>query len=355
MERVAPNAVGSTVGIAGPEPISSGRASLSPVSSRALPFSRRNISSPCTLGGPGAPGLRYGPPKSTGKSCYNSEGDNRLLNLPGTRKSTLPVLLLIALTASSAVAQTPPAPSPAEQQSMLAAIRQYAERYVGNLPNFICEQVTRQFEAGKKPKRWHKGDMLASKLVYEDGREERTLQMVNNRPVGLRGRFLRRPLETEGEFGMLMDRVFGSAGDTDFTWCGWDTRDGRTLAVFHYSIDGQHSTLSLTLGALKAVVPYHGSISADPATGTIWRITSEPSDIPPYLETKSLLTTIDYEPTDIAGQSYILPVRARVTLATPSNHIRNDIEFTNYRKFETESRITYSTSGSESEPGARQK
>lgn len=248
----------------------------------------------------------------------------------------------LCIPAMAAEVSAPGAPSPALQKKLLASIRQYAEEYVENLPNFICEQETRQFEAGKKPKHWHKGDTLSSKLVYNNGREERTLQFVNNHPVGTHPRFWRRPLVTEGEFGMLMERVFGSIADTDFSWADWQTIRGKQLAVFDYAIDKQHSTLSLTLGdTAKAVVPYHGSIYADPRTGAIWRITSNPSDIPPDLETKSIATTIDYDEVTIGGQAYVLPAQAVVNLVTLSNHIRNEITFSSYRKFETESRITY--------------
>ena len=268
----------------------------------------------------------------------------------------LPVIPLLAaslcLPGLAVDIQQPPSPSPTRQKEILSAVRQYAERYVQNLPDFICEQVTRQFEAGKKPKHWHRGDTLGSKLVYIDGREQRTLQFVNNRPIGSHPGYWRRPLVTEGEFGMLMERVFGSITDADFSWAGWQPVGGKWLVVFDYSIDKQHSTLSLTLGDLaKAVVPYHGSIYADPATGAIWRITSNPSDIPPQLQTRSISTTIDYADVVIGGQTYVLPDQAVVTLVTPSNHIRNEISFTNYRKFEAESRITY-TPNSEDDPAS---
>jgi hypothetical protein len=265
-----------------------------------------------------------------------------LASLPGGRLFTISFITLWSLPAMAEDIQPPPPPSPAQQQSLLSSIRQYAERYVDNLPNFICEQVTRQFEAGKKPKHWHQGDTLASRLIYIGGREQRTLEFVNDRPVGNHGQIWHRPLITEGEFGMLMERVFASMPDTGFSWSGWQLSGNTWLAAFDYEIDKQHSTLSLTLGDLaKAVVPYHGSIYVDPATGAIWRITSNPSDIPTELRTKSISTAISYSPVVIGGQRYILPAQATVTLVTPSNNIRNEIEFTNFRKFETESRITY--------------
>ena len=278
-----------------------------------------------------------------------------MARLPTRQQLVVPLAVLVSFPVFSADSLPPPAPSPAGQTSLLSSIRQYAERYVNNLPDFICEQVTRQFEAGRKPKHWHQGDTLTAKLVYNEGREERTLEFVNNRPVGMQARFWHRPLVTEGEFGMLMERVFGSITDTGFSWAGWQLSGDRWLAVFDYQIDKQHSTLSLTLGDLaKATVPYHGSIYADAATGAIWRITSNPSDIPPELRTKSIETTIDYNSVNIGGQSYILPAKATVLLVTPSNNIRNEIEFTKFRKFEAESRITYSP-GSENQTARPEK
>ncbi len=56
---------------------------------------------------------------------------------------------------------------------------------------------------------------------------------------------------------------------------------GKHLAIFDYSIDKEHSTLRLSLSDfVAAVVPYHGSIYADPATGAIWRISNSASDLP---------------------------------------------------------------------------
>jgi len=272
-----------------------------------------------------------------------------LPTLTGRQLITVTIIALLSLPATSEESQPPAEPSPAQQKSLLSSIRQYAEQYVDNLPNFICEQVTRQFEAGKKPKHWRQGDTLTARLVYNGGREERTLEYVNNRPVGSRAQIWHRPLITEGEFGMLMERVFNSLPDTGFSWSGWQPSGNGWLAAFDYEVDKQHSTLSLTLGDLaKAVVPYRGSIYADPATGAIWRITSNPTDIPAELRTKSISTVIDYAPVTIGGRSYVLPSQATVTLVTPSNNIRNDIEFTGFRKFETESRITYSPDGTSS-------
>ncbi len=246
--------------------------------------------------------------------------------------------------ASDEVSLAPP--SAAEQERLLGAMREYAEQYVANLPNFICIQVTEQFETGRKTTHWHRGDTLTSKLVFNQGREQRSLELVNDKPTKLGGRSWRTPLVTEGEFGMLLNSIFGEASSASFAWNSWDVVRGERVAVFDYKIDRQHSTLSLSLSDLaRAIVPYHGSVYADPATGVVWRVTNRVTEIPPQIQTKSISTTIDYEGTAIGSANYVLPVQASVWLSTGANNIRNEIRFKDYRKFEADSTITYTSGG----------
>jgi hypothetical protein len=79
-------------------------------------------------------------------------------------------------------------------------MHQYAAQYVSNLPNFLCSQVTRQFEAGKKSNRWRKGDTLIAKLSFNQGGEERTLDSVNGKPVDPAGARFRRTGHDDVEF-----------------------------------------------------------------------------------------------------------------------------------------------------------
>lgn len=235
-------------------------------------------------------------------------------------------------------------PSPAEQDRLLAAIGQYAEQYVSNLPNFLCEQNVQQFEAGKKPTHWRRGDTLTFRLTFKEGREDHSLELVNDKPIRPGRTGWRTPLITEGEFGLLLSRVFAAETQASFVWSGWEMLHGKTVAVFKYSVAREHSSLKLTLSDIgHAVVPYYGSVYADPASGGIRRITSNASDIPPEVRTKSISTAIDYEEVPIGSKLYLLPTQANVWLITPSGNVRNEIRFDSYRKFETDSTITYTS------------
>lgn len=238
-------------------------------------------------------------------------------------------------------------PDAATQREMVENMRAYATHYIANLPNFFCAQVIHQFEAGKKPNHWKKGDSLTSKLIFSQGKEIRDLELVNDKPVKP-GRFVRRPLETEGEFGILLANVLDENSDATIAWNRWETLRGKELAVFSYNIDGAHSTLSLSLSSVgTAIVPYKGEIFTDPDTGTVWRITNVPYDIPPDVLTRSIATTIDYGSIIISDRSYFLPVQASVRLDTGTGNVMNQSEFRDYRKFETDSRITFSTAASD--------
>jgi len=233
-------------------------------------------------------------------------------------------------------------PTPTEQNEILARIAKYSQDYVDNLPDFICLQLVEQFESRPHSDRWRKGDTLASRLVFNQGQEVHTLEMVNGKPLkpGLRRPHI--PLKTEGEFGILLASIISPQSEARFSWAGWIRVDAKRLASFRYWIDKQHSTLKLSLSDLaQAVLPYSGTITTDPDTGEVWRLTSGTSDIPEDVRTRSISTEISYDQVTIGGRDYLLPIRATVITETPTANLRNEMTFRQYRKFTTDSNITF--------------
>jgi len=253
---------------------------------------------------------------------------------------TLRVVLCVTTIAWGQEAGTPP-PSKGDQEKILDGMRVYAEDYISHLPNFICQQTTQQLEAGKKPTKWRKGDTIVSKLVFSEGHEKHSLESVNDKPPQP-SRFVRRPLVTNGEFGIMLANIFNEKTEAAFSWSGWQTLRGRRVAVFDLDVAKEHSTVKLSRSDLAhATVPYRGSVFGDPSTGAVLRITYGAYDIPPDLRTKSIATTIDYDSVSIAGRDYLLPVEASVLVDTGSSHVWNRMEFRGYRKFEAESTVTF--------------
>lgn len=254
-------------------------------------------------------------------------------------------LTLLALTFTPAlecrIQAGSTAPDAPETDRLLALMHDYAAHYVSALPDFICLQTTDQFQAGKKGDHWKQLDSLTSKLVFANGEEHRTLQLVNGRKPD-RFRVARRPLTSEGEFAILISNIFGESSQATFEWQGWQSFHGQRCAVVRYRITQEHSTMKLRLSDLaSATVSYEGLVVADPANGSIRRVTSEANEIPPEVQTRSIATIIDYSPVTVGNASYLLPSDASVEIATPSGRVRNELHFRNYQKFEADSTIKF--------------
>lgn len=232
---------------------------------------------------------------------------------------------------------------PDNASEIVARARDYAARYIDGLPNFICTQTTMHSAAGRKGDRWSNKGTVTAQLVFAGGKEKRTIQAINGKPISTgNSRASRERLTTEGEFGMLLANILGANSMAEITWKGFERLREREVAVIRYSVDQEHSTLRLSRDYYaSAFVAYFGEVFADPNTGVVLRITKQLADIPPELETENSRTVIDYDKVVIAGADYFLPSTASVEMTIRSGRLRNEMSFNGYRKFEANSTITF--------------
>ena len=254
-------------------------------------------------------------------------------------RSFVPILL--ALLACPVFASENPAPTQEQQNTILGNIGSFVENYISTLPNLICVKTTEQYKGNKNGDRWKQLDTLTSRLTLVKGREKATLERVNNKPLTDIRRVWRAPLTTEGEFGDMLAVVLSRGSNATLSWRGWETLNGKHVAVFGYSIDQAHSSLNMHFSDLaSAVLPYSGSLYADPDSGTVWRVTDF-AKLPPEFHATDIQTTLDYNEVTISGKTLLLPVHATVVEHGDSGTNRNEITFSDYRKFEAESTITF--------------
>jgi hypothetical protein len=98
---------------------------------------------------------------------------------------------------------------------------------------------------------------------------------------------------------------------------------------------------------------YHGDIVFSPADGSIRRLTVE-ADMPAGALVSGAGIGIEYAATDIGGRSYNCPVRSVSMLRAhttrqsgtsgpnykgPAKTFLNDVRFTNYRRFGSETKV----------------
>ncbi len=269
--------------------------------------------------------------------------------------ATAPDNTLTAAPATASLsAKAPPIPPPdsVTQQKILSLMKEYALQYTENLPNFICTEATRRYIDPNGSDSYRSLGLLLSRVSYHGGEEENRIYSVNGKlqDMDMKRAVVGGGSVSSGEFGSMMQAIFEPSTEAEFGWDHWATLRGRRMAVFNYFIDSGHSQYSITYGSgegdqQRIITAYSGLIYADPNTGEIDRIKFVARDIPKTFPVNSAEETLDYDQVDISGNPSIVPLVATLYMTAGRDRTKNEIQFANYRKFETGSTITYGAMG----------
>lgn len=256
-------------------------------------------------------------------------------------------------TGSIGTTKAPPIPPPdsVTQQKILGMMREYAMQYTQNLPNFICTEATRRYIDPNGGDAYRSLGILLSRISYHEGEEQNRIYSINGKlqDMDMRNAKVGGGSVSSGEFGSMMRAIFESHSEAEFAWDHWATLRGRRMAVFNYFIDSGHSEYSIDYGSSESdhqriITAYSGLIYADPNTGEITRIKFVARDIPKSFPVNSAEETLDYDEVQISGNPYIVPLVATLYMSAGRDKTKNEIQFANYRKFETGSTIFYGDS-----------
>lgn len=248
-----------------------------------------------------------------------------------------------ASAAPKAVAPSIPPPSEAEQRQLIEDLREYAMNYDKRLPDFLCTQVTRRFYDPSGLEYWVNADTITAKLSYFQNKEEKKVLFVNNQYKDIDWDKLGGATST-GEFGSLMREVFEKDSQAVFQWERWGTLRGKRNHVIRYRVPQRGSKWSIVYEKSMSITPsYAGFIYADAQTGMVTRVTLDAQEIPSYFPIQMAKTQLDYDYTEISGNTFLLPLRAEIKMREGKFLVRNDIEFRNYRKFGADTSITFDT------------
>jgi hypothetical protein len=150
---------------------------------------------------------------------------------------------------------------------------------------------------------------------------------------------------SKGEFGTLLLYLFHPKMEAEFRFKGWTTLHKRRAAVYTYKVDQAHSQYHVTYGTMAEgpnhiVAPYYGEVAVAPESGEILRVTQH-AILPLGFPIRQSATTVEYSYAEVGGRKYLLPMHAEVTMSTGRYKSRNDVDFKEYRKFQTETTITF--------------
>ncbi|MBI4853160.1 MAG: hypothetical protein HY819_15320 [Acidobacteria bacterium] len=221
--------------------------------------------------------------------------------------------------------------------------RYYALTYVQELPNFIVNQKVQRYTRDPNSGQWRARDVLEMEVTYEASKGETyKLKSVNGRPAN-NGYDNVGGASSTGEFGTILVAIFRQGAKTQFKQGPNDRIEGRNAVIYDFRILTPNSTYQVTeTRSNKSVISgYKGSIWIDQETKRVLRIEQSADDIPPNFPITVSESAVDYSWFEINGEKYLLPKRAELIIGSDKDRLysRNVLEFTNYRRFDTDIKI----------------
>ncbi len=243
-------------------------------------------------------------------------------------------------------APTRPAPDSVEQAEAIAAMREYALNYTAKLPNYLCVQTTRRQYDPKDSRYRAGGDVIQEQLSFFDKKETYKVQMINGQSVHNISHDQLGGVRSSGEFGSMLHNIFDRADEAQFAWDHWGTLRGKLMYVFSYRIEKDHGYSMYDDESKKQYTSaYTGLVYADAQTKEIQRITLKTVEIPPDFPVRDVALTLDYKPTDIAGQIFTLPFHYELDSVHNRGNSKNEAEYKLYQMYGASSAITFEDSG----------
>jgi hypothetical protein len=282
---------------------------------------------------------------------------------------------LVALADSSAFLNPPqteinaePAPTLTEERRFVALMVDYLGRTVPKLPNFYATRTTAHYDDTSEDENLPGVSLFSGEPLHWGGISSATVIYRNGKEVVDPGPLKRKQpnpeemgLVTTGTFGPILATVVGDASRSQMVFRRWEQGTDGLLAVFRVSVPKEKSHYQVAYRspsqtqAKEQPAAYHGEVSIDPATGTIFRVTIE-ADFEPGVEMVRADIMVEYGPVEIGAKTYICPTwsvslsqgRGKVTVRNaigltsrlgPEITRLNDVTFGNYHVFRTEMRV----------------
>jgi hypothetical protein len=255
-------------------------------------------------------------------------------------------------------------PSASERQQILDRAAKFVNGTLKLLPDFLATRTTRSFADLPRvapgsivQSGLHPTGTSAQEVAYRNGREVATSARTNQAGIAAPTGLSSSGLSSIGEFGPLLAAVIADSTEGRIEWSHWEQSSEGLVAVFHYAVPQAASHYQVNFccvwnastyiaSSYHGQPAYHGSVSINPSSGAILRVTLEAEF--ENLDPRPLYqVSVQYGPVDLGGSSSICPLRS-VAIAQVMTPIKNrywttlrvnDVMFTNYHRFGSTVRV----------------
>lgn len=234
---------------------------------------------------------------------------------------------------------TPSANAP-PTDDIIRDARDEAYAFSDSLPNFLVQQVTTRYTGSRAGNNWRPLDIVTADVASVNGQEEYRNIRVNGRP----GDPKQSGAWSTGEFQVTLNDVLSLRTFAHFTLRGEERIANRTAWVFDLSVEQPNSHWQLIPehgdGYFTA---YRGAIWVDKEAQRVLRIEQRAVELPRNFAYDKCESILVYGYVNIDGKSYLLPIESEnIACQTGTNSCdRNVIEFQNYRKFSSDSNVSF--------------
>ena len=212
-----------------------------------------------------------------------------------------------------------PPPDIAMQRAMVRGAGDFVFQTLAHLPNFFATRSTTHFDDG--PITVNGRVLVASENLRMTGKSSREITFRDGRELispltqaTEKERLRDDGMETQGEFGPEPGIVFLDIAHGSLAFHHWETTALGRVAVFRYAVPAEASHYQVKTNCrvtqkFQKQPAYHGSITLDPATGVLLRLTLE-ADSSRNDPISQVGSVIEYGSVELGKNSYTCPIRS---------------------------------------------
>lgn len=254
-----------------------------------------------------------------------------------TRPPTLP-------QASAGNASGPRSGAVSGGDDFIEQTREAAFEFSESLPNYIVKQYTTRYESAQSRGQrtsWHALDNVTADVIEENGEEKYKNILVNGKPPA------QDPEKTgswsKGEYSSLMQDVLSPITAADFHGKRTTTIANHAAVRYDFSVEQPNSHWHIEAEGQSYLPAYEGTIWIDKENHRVLRIELSALNLPRTFPLDTVESAVDYDYVSIGEGRFLLPVHSEALSCSRGSGdcSRNVIEFRNYRKFESDSSITF--------------
>jgi len=230
---------------------------------------------------------------------------------------------------------------PTSGDALVEKARLEVGRFIVGLPNYECRQTTERYVGRSIFSRWVMRDRVSTILAYRDGRDHYRDFKING-IAATAERAVRTGSWLNGDFGNILLNVFSYGSEARFDRDREAKYAGERTAIYRFSVDARHSQWQIGVPGAVIRPAFTGKVWISLESSRVLRVELTAVGIPPDFARNSAQVRVEYRWVTLGDTRFLLPAKSEVVSCTPLPECNKNVtEFGDYRKFTTESTITF--------------